>query len=709
MAILAGLAVLAVSSGCSKNSGAGSKNSAALPDELAAVISRCTANEALVLLGCPEYRAWSESKIAQALGSEKELFPLLSAPQPLARSLVAKVIDERACPDPARCTYAKDSELAEQLLFAAEAERDPRVAAALARPLARIDFVATNLAERVERLVDHAPEQLSHVLLALWLDRNPELFATTARFARSPKLSLSRGALEGLRYALGGPHHTAACALAVDSFGENSEYDFLATTIVSGFREKNCSHVWDSFLTKVEQRGQKGIAFGSSWLAEVWAIPELPGATPALEQRVERVALSIVESKANNPSIRLWAAGYVLPTHADPQGFLKHLSEDTEHEVRRQAGVWMGNSAGAFRSNGGRRKTGYRRIWRDPEDPHEHAPRAQSPKGPDVADMARAAQATRAQTPEPGADEREKPEVPEEPASAEESAAQRKATRLVTRILVPVLVVAIALIGGLITQVRKRRARGAPASSTLPEPMVRPSVAPSAPPAARPSPTVSTPSPGRCVAHGLAVGPDGRCVLCRTASQAPPKQQKPVMNWKRVALIGGLGLIAAGAYVVWRLPGSSPRSKPESYPEETTEQLVAEMEREQARHLEKQRRRSKVRTPAERAAHLDEYFGDETQGVMRMPSETGIRRRMSEFDIVVQGATRTRICDMLEAHGMHCTDRTYQTDGPHSLLVDGYHFGIPENTSDDELVRMLWRQARQKLIVEWVERGRSRR
>lgn len=73
----------------------------------------------------------------------------------------------------------------------------------------------------------------------------------------------------------------------------------------------------------------------------------------------------------------------------------------------------------------------------------------------------------------------------------------------------------------------------------------------------------------RCVQHGLAVAPDGRCVLCRRqnpgderASYKPPLSAAPTAREsRRVRLWGGgalLVLIAAGTGLALRYTGSEP-------------------------------------------------------------------------------------------------------------------------------------------------------
>jgi glutaredoxin 3 len=83
------------------------------------------------------------------------------------------------------------------------------------------------------------------------------------------------------------------------------------------------------------------------------------------------------------------------------------------------------------------------------------------------------------------------------------------------------------------------------------------------------SPAPATPA-GRCVVHGLAAGPEGRCVICRRADRAPPS------DGRRIALTAlGLLLAAIVGSIVWKrwpapartAPGPEAAAAPPELPE----------------------------------------------------------------------------------------------------------------------------------------------
>jgi len=65
--------------------------------------------------------------------------------------------------------------------------------------------------------------------------------------------------------------------------------------------------------------------------------------------------------------------------------------------------------------------------------------------------------------------------------------------------------------------------------------------------------------PARCSTHGLIVGADGRCVICRraNASGGDDGPSKPISDTTWVFLFAAVALAAMGAYVIYRDPFSA--------------------------------------------------------------------------------------------------------------------------------------------------------
>jgi glutaredoxin len=83
----------------------------------------------------------------------------------------------------------------------------------------------------------------------------------------------------------------------------------------------------------------------------------------------------------------------------------------------------------------------------------------------------------------------------------------------------------------------------------------------------------------RCAAHGLAIGPDGECVLCRRDRRSGPRSRRAVWGWVggAVALVGGVAAaasIAAGGEVA-SAPTASEQSPSEAPSEVVAPELAA--------------------------------------------------------------------------------------------------------------------------------------
>jgi hypothetical protein len=112
----------------------------------------------------------------------------------------------------------------------------------------------------------------------------------------------------------------------------------------------------------------------------------------------------------------------------------------------------------------------------------------------------------------------------------------------------------------------------------------------------------------------------------------------------------------------------------------------------------------RARTTAERAASIDTYFTPATGDSPALPSEAGITRLLGESDIVVQWHEPLHWCKVLRKNGMHCRiDKGPRTSQP-SLRFNGEHVGVPKGSSDDDLVKILRRHARDTLFSEYYGR-----
>jgi hypothetical protein len=688
-------------SGCARSS---SKNSPAasseLPLELENILSKCVADEKLALLGCPEHKAWVDSPLARAIGHEKELFALAADARPLVRFLAARAIAENACEGETNCPYAKSRELSERLLAVAEAERDARVAAELVRPVLRIDSEATGLDDRIERMLESGNEELAKGILSTWLEGHPERFPSTVRFADSPQPLVRRGALDGLHYAFGGPRHEEACALAVRKFGEGSEYDFLASIIVVGVEAgPSCSVAWDDFITQAEGRREKGLAppppGRPPWFSALFTVPYRSEANLQQVERVIAFAVAVAEDRSNDEWSRNWALDFAAQHVREPHEFLNRFAADPVPKVRERAEYVKGRVGNIT----------VRPAWtpRPPSRPRQAPP-------PRTVTTRRAA-VTSSPAPSAGPTPSTEPDLAETTEADEDPATARKRGRLLVRATLSAIVLILALVAALVA--RRRYS----ASRATAEP-----IAPSAPEAGSHSSSRSSPAPAGssrtarapCALHGIATGPDGRCVLCRASPEPSPSGRRSLLNWKQLAL-AGIPVLLAIVYYAFDLPTKRGRRLSPNPGEDAGHRFSSETRVAQAAANDSNRAEHVER---DRMARLDEYFDEDADGALPRPSEAGITRRMGEFDIEVlhHYETPTRLCETLQAYGMRCRQRaitmikatsTGDEPLPPSLNVDGRWAGI-DVSSDEKVIESLRSHASRELINEYLQRQRQR-
>ncbi len=77
----------------------------------------------------------------------------------------------------------------------------------------------------------------------------------------------------------------------------------------------------------------------------------------------------------------------------------------------------------------------------------------------------------------------------------------------------------------------------------------------------------------RCATHNIAVGDDGRCLMCRRGDGAPAQ---PTSVWKLIAIITGVFAVGLAGYVVVRDLGAETTPAPDL----ARKPVVAEVERQ---------------------------------------------------------------------------------------------------------------------------------
>jgi len=70
------------------------------------------------------------------------------------------------------------------------------------------------------------------------------------------------------------------------------------------------------------------------------------------------------------------------------------------------------------------------------------------------------------------------------------------------------------------------------------------------------------PRRARCAAHGLVVGPDGRCVLCRRDSGAPPRGEPGRTRWLMPTLLSAVAAGGVAGALSWALLRDPEREPP---------------------------------------------------------------------------------------------------------------------------------------------------
>jgi len=527
---------------------------AELPRELAPIIEECKPKRGTLEVYNCDHGPWNQSAYVRGPGKYEELIALAADERPLVRVMAARALAQRPCPSEETCAYATNAEYAKKLLALAEAERDERVAVALAVPLARIDLEKTGLGKEIERFIEQAPEKTAGALLDTWLMWSPQALPSVMRFARSGRPEVRKGAAFGLRYALDRPEHDDVCALMIEGFGQFPDHQHLADPIVFGFRNRSCVEQWDTFLDKVEGHAAAGrLGASPRWLHPLFTLDRLPGATEAQKARVLAFARNVSETTTHHPDTRVGAMGFAVQRVPDRREFVERLLRDPEPSVVARANQFMTERLYGL-SNG---------VYQPPKVP----PATPSPRASTAQTASPAATPASPPTvvPDPVPTATPDPVPTQAPPTAPETderttaAAQPDASApwLTLRTAIA-LAVSLVVLAAAVAFFAVRRAKPAP-----PVPTAAGAALADAPgaPGAR----------GRCATHGIAVGPDGLCVLCRDGQKAPPPSLrstvKPLagVNFKRVALLSMLGLVGAAAYFVLSIPNTGARGPYEHF------------------------------------------------------------------------------------------------------------------------------------------------
>lgn len=564
----------------------------ALPPELEPIIETCKPKRGTLDVYNCDHGPWNQSAYVRGPGKYEELLALADDERPLVRVMAARALAQRPCPSEETCAYATNVEYAKKLLALAEAERDERVAPALAVPLARVDLEKTGLAKEFERFLDEAPEKTAGALLDTWLMWSPQALPSVMRFARSGRPEVRKSAAFGLRYALDRPEHDEVCALMIEGFGQFPDHQHLADPIIHGFRNRNCVEQLDTFLDKVEGHAEAGrLGASPRWLHPLFTMYGLPGVTEAQRARVLAFARTVSETTTHHPDTRVWAMGYAVQRVPDRREYVERLLRDQEPSVVARATQFMtesiyGLSNGAYRLPSGPTATPSPRASTQQPPSPAATPASPNTVAPDplptaTPDPAPAQAPPAALEPDPRTMAAERPDAP------------APWLTLRTAIALAVVLVVLAAVGAFFAVRRAKPVRPEPTAA---------GAAPADPPGAQRA-------RGRCATHGIAVGPDGLCVLCRDGQKASPQSPRPTVkplagvNLKRVALLSGLGLVGAAAYFVFAIANTGARR--------------------QGRHFDAEERWSNPNTPSTVSSSGGfEYVSDVLRTPAREPGTT---------------------------------------------------------------------------------------
>jgi len=286
---------------------------------------------------CPALKTWRESPLLKDGKADTTLIAMLGDAKDPVRWLAAEALANQGK------TYEKDAALANQVIGASQAEKQPLIAGPLGRATGNIDAKATNLGEAMKTLAKtHAVVDYRKAIIGSMLFANRELFYDfVVDLARNDKNDdVRRAALSAPWTGTPPGRSPDSCKLWLDQVDDPKPDNGGEAAYLCAFypNDGGCKAQWDPLLTKLETRAKGGKVQASQMSSALKYLWQQKGASNAQKDRAVAIAKALVENPANGGSPRGNALRFVAEAEGDKaKPFAKRFEGDKEFFVKSSA------------------------------------------------------------------------------------------------------------------------------------------------------------------------------------------------------------------------------------------------------------------------------------------------------------------------------------------------------------------------------------